>query len=113
VEIVAVRALWNLLRTTAFNSMAATRSIKSSYFNLISTDFNKSENLVRDQGVGSSAIPVPTQDLGMTKRLGASPTSRTFHAPTSFHSIANFARKSWRGDGISLSRCILAQCGCP
>src|ERR1035441_9478616 len=43
-----------LFRTTAFNSMAATHSIENGYFHSISTDFNKPQNLVRDQGVGGS-----------------------------------------------------------
>ena len=38
----------------AFNEVAATHSIKNSYFNAISTGFNKQLNLVRDQGVGGS-----------------------------------------------------------
>jgi hypothetical protein len=38
-----------LFRTKAFNSMAATLSIESSYFRSISTNFNKSLKLVRDQ----------------------------------------------------------------
>jgi len=41
-------------RTTAFNKLAATHSIENSYFHSISIDFNKSQNLVRDQGVGGS-----------------------------------------------------------
>ena len=41
----------NHFRTTAFNSMAATHSIENSYFHSISTCFNRSQNLVRDQGL--------------------------------------------------------------
>jgi hypothetical protein len=40
--------------------MAATRSIESSYFHSISTDFNKPQNPVRDHGVGGSNPLSPT-----------------------------------------------------
>jgi hypothetical protein len=46
--------------TTAFNTVAATHSIESSYFSSISTRFNKSLKLVRDQGVGGSNPLSPT-----------------------------------------------------
>ena len=48
-------------RTTALNKAAATHSIKSSYFLSVSTCFNKSLNLVRDQGVGGSNPLSPTK----------------------------------------------------
>jgi hypothetical protein len=56
--------------------MAATYSIKSSYFYSISGDFNKPRKLVRDQGVGGSNPLSPTiknqsftLKSGDTKRL--------------------------------------------
>jgi hypothetical protein len=52
-----------LFRAAAFNGVAATRSIKSSYSHQISTRFNKSFNLVRDQGVGGSNLLSPTNKV--------------------------------------------------
>ena len=43
--------------------MAATHSIENSYFHSISTHFNKSLNLVRDQGVGGSNPLSPTNKI--------------------------------------------------
>jgi hypothetical protein len=48
VEIVAVKAS-DQFRTTPFNSIAATHSIESSYFQAIAPEFNKLLKLVRDQ----------------------------------------------------------------
>src|ERR1035437_2848030 len=56
-------------RTTVFNTKAATHSIKITYFRSISTDFNKSSNLVRDQGVGGSNPLSPTNTFNNLQPL--------------------------------------------
>ena len=43
-----------------FNKAAATRATAITYDHRISTDFTKSKNLVRDQGVGGSNPLAPT-----------------------------------------------------
>jgi hypothetical protein len=73
-------------RTTAFNSMAATHSIESSYFHSISTSINKPLKLVRDQGVGGSNPLSPTilsQLNQYVRRLSRS----TNFPPFSVHSV--------------------------
>src|ERR1017187_3033292 len=56
-------------RTTVFNTKAATHSIKITYFHSISTDFNQSSNLVRDQGVGGSNPLSPTIKINNLHRF--------------------------------------------
>jgi hypothetical protein len=63
VEIVAVKAHWNHSEPQFSTEWPQRIQSKVVIFSLISTGFNKSSNLVRDQGVGGSNPLSPTKYL--------------------------------------------------
>ena len=70
------QSIQNPQRPTGIGMQAVNYSIKSTYFHQFSTDFNRSFDLVRDQGVGGSNPLTPTIIFNNLHRFRDHPQSR-------------------------------------